>query len=174
MYLWNGWTPIYDKETLSWGINHWQSNQRQASYIAIKTNIFTSPPPPSCFPHSHGTTRSGQNNDNEDNKKHKGPARHTQDNNAKIPVPVPWMHIWNRKRQRWTRCLVAIGPLNWHTHCFTGERCMGSRQSRKGPTTHSICCGIQRGMVIFSNSRVTDKDRVVQLLECCDKQLRKT
>ena len=113
------------------------------------------------------------NNDNEDNKKHKGPSQHIQDNNAKITVPVHWMHIWNGKRQRWTRCRAAIGPLNWHTHRFTGQRCTGSRQSRKGPTTHSICCGMQRGMVIFSNSRVTGKDRVVQLLECCDKQLRK-
>ena len=78
--------------------------------------------------------------------------RHTQDNNAKIPVPVPWMHIRNGKRPRWTRCRVAIGPLNWHTHRFAGQRCTASHQSRKGPMTHSICCGIQRGMVIFSNS----------------------
>ena len=103
-------------------------------------------------------------------------------------MPLSLVHIRDRRRHRCPCCSSIISAFCGHTHSPASSNCHNpatssydNSESRKGTSPNFNCRRIKRRLAYFLTrwqdyveaTKIEGKDLIIQLLECCDEQLRK-
>ena len=97
-------------------------------------------------------------------------------------MPVPGMYIRDRRCRRCTRGRTDLGTLEWHARGSTNQLTANYRrqdQRVKRPTISAAGSReewtyfLTRWQEYVDATQITGKDKVLQLLECCNDNLHK-